>query len=218
MIIREIIKEIIRNPKSLKYFLPWIKSTIFKYQFGKIRLPWLTLSAINWLEDTIKPSWKVFEWGSGASTLYFSRKAKLIVSIEHDNKWYDQISEIIQHENICNLRYSLIPPVLSEHEKEFYKSSDNNYTNYSFVNYCKVIEKYSNNYFDLIVIDGRSRPGCIIHAIKKVKKNGYILLDDSERKEYQKGIAKLKKFNKQNYYGISLYSTLTKETTIWQKK
>ncbi len=45
--------------------------------------------------------------------------------------------------------------------------------------------------FDIVLVDGRDRNNCIFNAITALKENGIIILDDGERKRYEKGIDRL---------------------------
>ena len=54
------------------------------------------------------------------------------------------------------------------------------------MSYATFIDSFPDHSFDLIVIDGRARAACIQHAIRKVKKGGYLLIDNSERYDLSK--------------------------------
>ena len=43
------------------------------------------------IEKYLSPETIMLEYGSGGSTLYFSKFVKEYYSIEHDKKWYDEI-------------------------------------------------------------------------------------------------------------------------------
>jgi hypothetical protein len=57
--------------------------------------------------------------------------------------------------------------------------------NRSFEEYVKFIERYSDESFDLISVDGRARVSCFRAAIKKLKPGGMLILDNSERNRYR---------------------------------
>jgi predicted O-methyltransferase YrrM len=46
-------------------------------------------------------------------------------------------------------------------------------------------------YYDVIVIDGRHRNNCMTQSLKRIKPNGIIILDNSDRTEYAQGIRHL---------------------------
>ena len=50
----------------------------------------------------------------------------------------------------------------------------------SFQNYASAIDQFGAHSFDLVLVDGRSRPSCFKHAVPCVAPNGYIVLDNSD--------------------------------------
>lgn len=57
------------------------------------------------------------------------------------------------------------------------------------------IKKFPDNYFDIVLVDGRSRPSCLFHSLNKVKKGGLLVLDNAEREYYLcKGIIDKNKY------------------------
>ena len=87
-------------------------------------------------------------------------------------------------------------------------SSDPNINSFSFKKFVTTIDQYPDHYFDLVFVDGRARNSCIKHAIPKVKNGGYILLDDSDRKSYQKGKDYLKKIKEINLNNAIVWKIL----------
>ena len=57
-------------------------------EFGK---PWITFAAIELLEKTLSNNDRVFEYGRGGSTIFFAKRAKRFISVEHDIKWYNNV-------------------------------------------------------------------------------------------------------------------------------
>ena len=51
------------------------------------RQPWMSYGAISALEKTLTARMKVFEWGIGGSTLFFSERTSSVTSVEHDTSW-----------------------------------------------------------------------------------------------------------------------------------
>jgi predicted O-methyltransferase YrrM len=89
------------------------------------------------------------------------------------------------------------------------------YKGYSFKNYVKLINKYPDYHFDIVFVDGRSRVACIKHALKKIKNGGVLILDNSERDEYQSAFKYLKKYKHKDYFGNGPYSDTKWQTTAW---
>lgn len=121
-------------------------------------LPWITYPCIDFLKQLDFTERSVFEWGSGYSTLFWSKKAKRIVSVEADPSWY----EIVKRTTPSNCDVRLTPRELHS--------------------YVGVIEE-SKDEFDVVSIDGPGdfRPACAHAAIKHLKRGGMILLDNSDQ-------------------------------------
>jgi hypothetical protein len=158
-------------------------------------LPWVSYSMIYFLEKYINKNMKVFEFGSGNSTLFFGKKVQKVVSVEHDLEWYEKIS-IISPKSV-EIVYS---------ELEY--NGD----------YCRMIRNY-NEKFDIIFIDGRDRVNCLKNSIDYLNDNGIIILDDSERSKYQEAFSfmKIKGFYSFTIYGISAGIFEFHETTVFYR-
>ena len=46
--------------------------------------------------------------------------------------------------------------------------------------------------FSIIIVDGRDRVNCILKSTSSLSQDGVLILDDSEREEYQYGVIHLK--------------------------
>jgi hypothetical protein len=202
----------------IKSFLPAPKNSFDD------EVPWITFSAINWLEKYLKKNMDVFEWGSGGSTLYIAPKVKKIISIEHDEKWFKKVMKRLKSKKIINCECKLIKPEAdfnktndSLKDLSQYKSNSEQFLSFKFENYCKAIDGYPESYFDLIIIDGRARPSCILHSKNKVKIGGYILVDDSDRATYSEGFNLLKDFKRTDFFGPGPYLNFPWGTSVFQR-
>ena len=129
------------------------------------KVPWWIDEAIVVVRDFIKPEFSVFEWGIGGSTIWFARQVVHVVSIENNKGWYDRVKGVLVNEGICNVDLK-------------YLCNDE---------YTGAIGAYPDQSFDIVVVDGRMRVGCIKGAIQKVKVGGKLILDDSQRGIYKPG-------------------------------
>lgn len=203
-----------------KIYLNLNQGQINEIHKKEIFLPWFTYPAIFWTLKNINASMKVFEYGSGNSTLFLSQKVKELVSIEHNKQWFDDTQEKLKQKNISTT-YQLIEPTpinqpTDNHIPGNYLSAKRNE---SFKNYSESISKYPDNYFDIIIIDGRARMSCLHHAISKVASEGYIILDNSERRRYLSGIKLLRKkgFKQLDFCGFGQVWDSCWITSIFQK-
>lgn len=180
-------------------------------------IPWITDSAALWLGKNLKRKMNVFEWGSGGSTFFISKRVKSIISIEHDTKWYRMMKQIIRFKDLQNISYKLIRPERGNKIPLEYKSSDESFSGKTFQKYCESILDYSNEFFDLVVVDGRARVGCVQKAVDKVKRGGYLILDNSEREEYKKAFSILKNWKRVDFEGFGPLNSYPWRTTVFQK-
>lgn len=188
LIIRRSLEILLTEPSQRRYLPEWIRS-FRKGYLQEREIPWMCYSAIDFLDKNTPPSAKVFEYGSGASTLFWLGKGATVVSVEHDGAWYDLMSRKL----LGNPRvdYRLVEPtaldaaiVTSAADPDKYHSKDKRYSRGEFSQYVSQIDQFPDESFDIVVIDGRSRTACIKHASPKVKVGGILVLDNAEREWY----------------------------------
>lgn len=211
------IDAVIKTPRILRWYSHWKSSLNSKRSPLNDELPWMTYEAIDWLLKNLNINMSIFEWGSGGSTLFFSRRVSQVVTVEHDPVWYSNVIKVLRVKSATNVLTSLVEPEVFHSSNEWYLSSGVEYTGYSFENYIKAIDNYPDASFDVIVVDGRARPGCMRHAISKLKLGGHLLLDNSERVMYQPGIRLVEKWGSIRFFGPGPYNDSPWETRIWHK-
>ena len=197
---------------SSKSLLPWNNSI-------KDQIPWITFEAKKWLEKYLKPDMIVFEYGSGGSTLFFQKHVKKIISIEHNRIWYQKMLKVLRKKDIFFNSYFLIEPEKlikrNQKKKDNYQSTLKAYSNMIFKKYVNSIDKYPQKYFDVIFIDGRARNSCVKKSMTKIRQDGIIILDDSERERYQESLSLLIKYKRIDFYGLGPYSLSPWKTSVW---
>lgn len=159
-------------------------------------IPWLTYSFLDFLEGRLHSSLKLFEYGSGNSTKFFSKHLNYIRSIEHDQSWFTYV----QKEVPAQVHLTYVP---IENETE---------------NYEKVILE-ENQLYDIILIDGRRRVKCAKNAIQRLSAHGVIILDDSERDKYHEIYDFMKQHGFKNipFSGIAIGAIHHKCTTLFYR-
>jgi hypothetical protein len=196
-------------------------------------IPWLTFKTIDFLDKHVNCKSLVFEYGSGGSTFFFADRAKKIISVEHDKIWFQAVEKYLKEKKVCNVEYYLIEPEdfrnpIPEKDLQNKSSDPKEYTSLSLINknfqgknfrkYAEFIENYDDDFFDFILIDGRARPSCLIHSIKKIKKGGFIIFDNIDQEHYLFSInSLLNSFKRTNCYGVTPYSPFFSYTSIWQR-
>ena len=58
---------------------------------------WIHNDVINFLLNNIKKDTKILEFGSGYSTLFYQKYSDNLISIEHNNDWYNKILPLINN-------------------------------------------------------------------------------------------------------------------------
>jgi hypothetical protein len=211
------VEAIIKHPALIRWYPHWRSSLKNKRSPLNDELPWMTYRAIDWLNNHLKKGMNVFEWGSGGSTAFFARRAKHVYTVEHDLLWYQEVIGTLEKKAYDNVSITLVESVQCENIKNWYTTSDPKYKNHSFEQYIRVIDTYPDGTFDIVIVDGRARPGCMKHAIPKIKVGGYLLLDNSERMEYQMGWDLVQQWKNIKIWGPGPYNNYPWETRIWQK-
>lgn len=175
---------------AIKYYKRWSDS-LEQDSNTMGDLPWMNFGAIDFLKANANANMKVFEYGSGSSTLFWAKLAKEVISIEHDAAWSKNVGKQLADRHISNVQLFYIEPekVLSNEHRDIadpfqYATDDDTWRTFSFEKYARKIEAYPADYFDFVIVDGRARPSCIGAAISKVSKGGFLVVDNSEREYY----------------------------------
>ncbi|MDJ0728378.1 MAG: hypothetical protein QNJ33_00120 [Crocosphaera sp.] len=211
---------------AIRFFLPWYRSV----QPGANPLddesPWISFGAIAFLKTKLSKKMRVYEYGVGGSTIFFAKRVKEVFSCEHDPDWGNKVIQRLEKLNYKNYNLHIQEPILTTNlsnqtpsDINSYISSSPDFKNCSFQDYVESINKYENEYFDIILVDGRARPSCMKHAINKVSKNGYIILDNAERQHYLEACQMLdsRQYRRLDFYGPGPYNLYFWKTCIWQK-
>lgn len=210
-------------PKLGKYYSRWQASIKHKTGPLELGLPWITFPVIDWLNGYLNKRSRVFEWGSGGSTVFLTSRAREIVSIEHDAKWYKDVKAKLKLDHVHNCDYRLVKPQTTPRKKQWdripgqYKTVDAQTIKNHFHDYCAQINEFPEAYFDLVIVDGRARSSCVYHAMTKVKPGGWILLDNSEREDYRPGIKALRGWKRKDFYGPVPALEAFNHTSLFQR-
>lgn len=157
-------------------------------------IPWLTYPAIDFLSIRVNKDMRIFEYGCGNSTLWWATHAHKVLSVEHNEEWYNKITP-------------LLPKNANIKLKELSYGGE----------YCET-SKHGAPY-EVIIIDGRDRVNCIKQSINNLSDTGVIILDNSDRSDYQEGIVFLRKngFKQLPLRGLAPIVTYISETSIFYR-
>lgn len=158
-------------------------------------LPWYTYSAIAFLGGRTAATMKVFEYGSGNSTLWWGSRVRAVVSCEHDASWY-------------NVMCGKLPANVEYEHAPLDPAGD----------YPRRIQRFQNE-FDVVVIDGRQRVACAFNALPALKADGIVVWDNSDRAEYQEGYdaLTLAGFRRLDFWGMGPINTYAWCTSVFYR-
>ena len=142
-------------------------------------IPSYTYPAIEFIENKIDSDFRIFEYGSGNSSLWWSERVTQVISIESDANWFGYIKENMP----SNVELYLIEDDLK---------------------YASAINQYEDHSFDVIIVDGSNRNQCAEFAISKVKNQGFIIFDNTDDHRHAPGVEKLQAsgFIRIDFYGM----------------
>jgi hypothetical protein len=118
------------------------------------KIPWYTYPAIEFLAGIDFSQQRIFEYGSGNSSAFWSGRALSVTSVEHDREWYEKTKSCLlgnQKIELCDTEDSYINSIHTATEK-----------------------------FDVIVIDGKYREQCAMQIEQHLTENGIVILDNSD--------------------------------------
>lgn len=153
--------------------------------------PWITQDSFTLLNQLIKKDFVCFEFGAGGSTVWLSGLSERVFSVEHHPGWATIVEKRLRDRNIPNV------------ELTFVSRENDEYSNF--------ISKFDNEYFDLVFVDGRDRVKCIKNSISKLKPDGILVLDNSDRSRYDEGKESMRSWKRTDT------SNDRWSTTIWFK-
>jgi SAM-dependent methyltransferase len=158
-------------------------------------IPWVTYSFIDFIKERITKAHSVFEFGSGNSTYFYAKYAGKVVSVEHDQDWYNKI---------INTKPENAEMIFTELKTDG--------------DYCRMPVKLGTK-FDVIIVDGRDRVNCCKQAVDALTPGGVVVLDDSERDFYSEALIFLKEkgFKQLSFSGISPGLFYNKATSVFYK-
>ncbi|MDE1180972.1 class I SAM-dependent methyltransferase [Paraburkholderia sp.] len=121
---------------------------------GKFQ-PWLTYPLIEYLNGFDFSDKNVFEFGAGASTLFWAERAQTVTSVEFDQGWYDV------------LKRKLPGNVTVLHDPDGHS-------------YAATPKRLDGRRFDVVVVDGAERYISAQTALDVLAPGGMIVLDNAE--------------------------------------
>lgn len=163
--------------------------------------PWIAPAATAYLDKNITRDWKVFEFGCGASTIWLSARAGKVFSLEHDAEWHDATAA----------RLATLPD-----------GAACNLSRVSLNDFAGTISQFPDASFDLVLVDSAEewdgqRLECLKAAASKVKLNGLLVLDDSDRPFYRSLPLPASDWATNRFIGVKPLPLMAMETTVFRR-
>lgn len=139
-------------------------------------IPWYTYPAIEYFNQWNVRGLRIFEFGSGNSSLFWAHKGARVWSVERDPKWYEIMKSRSAHLEGLFLRQTA-------------------------AEYAAAIESVGGQ-FDLIIIDGAWRNECAAAALPHLGAGGVVVLDNSDWYTDVAGFVRSKGFFQVDFNGF----------------
>jgi predicted O-methyltransferase YrrM len=162
--------------------------------------PWIAPAAVLALDRLITREFSIFEFGSGSSTLWFSKRAGKVISVENNPEWFRSVQAALSAAGVSNCELKLVP----------------------IDDFLVEMDRQPEGSLDLVVVDNEqnehvTRNDCVAASIPKVKPGGYLLLDDSDREQFLSLEDLLSGWGREIYSGFKARPLAATETTIYRK-
>jgi len=115
--------------------------------------PFIPYDAYDWLVGFVKPNMRIFEYGSGKSTLWFGKNAGEVVAVDRMPHCYEACARELAEHDIKNVEYVLKADIGGK---------------FDIAGYSKLIHEYEGQ-FDLVFVDGHFRRECMEECYAKAK-------------------------------------------------
>jgi predicted O-methyltransferase YrrM len=160
--------------------------------------PWLVPSATGELARLVTSASHVLELGAGRSTAWFAARAAFVRSFEHDRDWRDLVKGELRTQRLGNAEVDVLEP------SEF----------------LDAIARLPDESVDLVLVDCApvaDRVACAAVAARKVRPGGYLVFDDSDRREYRQVDDVLDGWSVKRFCGLKPVPLVATETSIYRR-
>jgi len=188
---------LVDNPASALYTTGWMNSLALGRPVDAQGqpVPWMNFQVVQLLRERLAADLTLFEFGSGHSTAFYASKVRHVTSVEYDAKWL----EVVRATAPANVSLLACD-----------KDEDGHY--------CRTITQRGER-FDVVVVDGRDRVNCVRQALGCLSERGVIVLDDSQRDNYQPAFTAMREagFRQLSLAGLKPTDIGLDQTTIFYR-
>lgn len=190
-----------RGPMGLAGWLRLPAARLRARYGGTPERPWIVPQAVGWLGRRIRRDWVVVELGSGRSTVWLGRRAGRVTAYEDNEFWLGRARELVAAGGLDNVALRHLP----------------------ITAYASQLEALDDESLDLLVIDFLESPEADrVDAVRagrsKVRRGGYLLLDDSDRPSYAAAYDLLAGWRERRFTGVKDEWPEACETAIFRRE
>lgn len=120
-------------------------------------VPWIPRPAVDRIRSLVRKDWKVLEYGSGMSTVWFAERCASVHTIELEADWREKVAKLLADRRLANVELEL--------------RTQENYTDFA---------GFDDASFDFVMIDGAWRDRCVSATLRLTKPHGYTYLDNTD--------------------------------------
>lgn len=135
------------------------------YDDRGVMMPWYTRPCLEWLDKLPLNKMQVFEYGCGASSLWYISRTGGYSGVDSNKEWL-----LINVTGRDDDNYQSLVT-----DKDVYAKC----SVWDF--WGKKIDEHTFGWYDIVVIDGLYRDDCTEFALKALKKGGYLIADNFEQ-------------------------------------
>lgn len=192
-----VLRKLVLNKKSYLNATGWIESVKRGYPCGPAgsAIPWMNYPVVDLLRERLHKDLRLFEYGSGYSTVFYASLVRDVVSIEYNKSWFDHVAK-----------------TAPDNVQLVFKEKDID------GKYCRAISEHERQ-FDVVIVDGRDRVNCAKQSLERLSASGVVILDDSYRDRYAPAFEHLhsKGFRSLSIAGLKPGGFGTDRTTIFYR-
>jgi hypothetical protein len=178
----------VERPRSTTAYLRTLLAVHNAGDLVAMDLPWWTYEAVDLVDDFLDRrggTARVFEFGSGASTVWLARRAGRVDAVEHHPQWAERVRHLLSEAKGVTAEVTVHVPPVPRSEHPSLPSASPSATGLDFSRYVAVLDEVGDPPFDLVLIDGRAREESLRRALGRVREDGLVLLDDAQRERYR---------------------------------
>jgi hypothetical protein len=191
------------------------------------RRPWLPFGVQDLLARELRADMRVCEYGAGGSTPFLLERAGELVTFDVDEHWAARVADALPPSRARGWELEVAAPEpdpstrpLDPSDPSAYVSASPAFLGFSFRRFAQLIDRFDADSFDVVLVTGRARPSCLLHALPKVRPGGMLVLDHAERSWYQPALrlASPDRWDREDHRGPGPYAPRFWDTAVLRRR